>query len=292
MKRWLTFPPSRPIGYYLLAGILLVISLFTAMLYLPSRAPQLTIIGSQQQYFTRECPDSAKIPLPVSDNSLNFPLTLLNWNIYKQQKQGWLQELQRLSQNSDIITLQEAKLSPQLRAFSDENKLYYLQNHAFKHDNFIYGVSTLSRITAQSVCGNTQLEPWIQVPKSSLASTYRLQGSEQLLLVINLHGINFTLDTVAIQEQISPYLTLIGAHSGPIIMSGDFNTWSDARMQLITRSLEALHFKEVEFEQDRRLTVFSLPLDHIYYRGLQVIKAESLLTNSSDHTPQRVTFDR
>ena len=100
----------------------------------------------------------------------------------------------------------------------------------------------------------------------------------------------FTFTAQPLIKQIQPYLKLIKAHKGPVIFSGDFNTWSGSRLKSIEDSLLQSGFSEALFDNDQRMTVFGRPLDHLYFRGLKVIKAESLATEASDHSPQLVTF--
>jgi len=267
--------------------------LISAYLFFPTSPAQLTLISEKKAYFHRTCPllvDTKADKLNPQQPFLPSSFTLLNWNIYKQQKENWQPALQSWSKQADIITLQEAKYSLALRQLSQQAHLHTLQNVAFKHNGDFYGVNTLSSVGPSSICGTTDKEPWIRVSKSALATTYPMQGFEKKLLVINLHAINFTFTAKPLQHQLRPYLTLLAQHTGPAILSGDFNTWSDKRLMAIEQPLQALGFSEVKFEPDHRLTRFNLPLDHIYFRGLTVIKAQSLTTTASDHTPQLVTF--
>ncbi|GLS89675.1 EEP domain-containing protein [Psychromonas marina] len=263
----------------------------TAIAFFPESPSELTLLSQGKQRYQATCPILSKVILSEESQTLPMPFKLLNWNIYKQQEKSWQQSLQEWATSADILTLQEAKLSPELINFSKQNKLFYLQNYAFKHSGFVYGVNTLSKVEAISTCGTAHREPWIWVPKTGIASTYPIQGSEYPLLVINLHGINFTLTEKPLKKQIEPYLALIKTHHGPIIFSGDFNTWSEARLEGVEQSLIASGFSEALFDEDKRLTIFGLPLDHIFFRGLKVLEAQSLVTDSSDHSPQLVTFD-
>lgn len=270
---------------------LLLIGMSTAIAFFPESPSKLTLLSQGKQRYQANCPALSKVILSAESQPLSRPFRLLNWNIYKQQEHSWQQSLQEWVTSADILTLQEAKLSPELINFSNQNKLFYLQNYAFKHSGFVYGVNTLSKVEALSTCGTAHREPWIWVPKTGIASTYPIQGSEYPLLVINLHGINFTLTEKPLKKQIAPYLALVKKHKGPIIFSGDFNTWSKVRLESVKQSLITSGFSEALFDEDKRLTIFGLPLDHIFFRGLKVIKAQSFATESSDHSPQLVTFD-
>jgi endonuclease/exonuclease/phosphatase (EEP) superfamily protein YafD len=258
----------------------------------PETPPELTLIDNNGQVYQSECPNLHKIkyPSPIS-NKLVLPFTVLNWNIYKQQNSTWQEKLQEWSELSDLITLQEAKHSQQLIDFSRSQNLNYYQNNAFNLNGYVYGVNTLSRSQVSHVCGTRYYEPWIQVPKTGIATVYPIQKQNDSLLVINLHGVNFTFTSIPLKEQLQPYFTLIEQHRGAIIFSGDFNTWSNARLQSVENTLRENGFSEAAFADDQRSKIFGLPLDHIYFRGLKVISAESLATDASDHSPQLVTFD-
>ena len=292
MIRQFTLPLIRMIFKPLWILIsLLLIGMTSACAFFPESPNELTLINQNKHQFQVICPTLSAHFLTEQPTQLKPPFTLLNWNIYKQQKDSWREQLQKWAESADIITLQEAKLSPQLIDFSNKNKLFYIQNFAFKYDGYVHGVNTLSRVTATSACGTAYKEPWLRIPKTGIATTYPVQGDKQSLLVINIHAVNFTFTAAPLQEQLSPYLNLIKQHSGPIIFSGDFNTWSDARLDNVQQSLIKSGFSEALFDEDKRLTAFGLPLDHIYFRGLKVTDAQSLATESSDHSPQFVTFE-
>ncbi len=294
MKRHITFPFSRLIfKAYMLVLLLLFAGLSHASAFFPEAASRLTIFDNHQQVYLSRCPKLSPVKqiYQEDEKKLPLPFTLLNWNIYKQQKKRWQQKLQEWTASADLLTLQEVKYSPELNNFSEVNNLFYFQNYAFKYKGFVYGVNTQSKNQARFVCGTRYNEPWIMVPKTGLASSYAITNNPDLLLLINLHGVNFTLTSTPLAEQIQPYLDLIKTHQGPVIFSGDFNTWSDARLVSIEERLIKSGFNEALFNKDQRVTTFGHALDHIYFRGLKVIKAESLATEASDHSPQLVTFD-
>ncbi|MEH6452050.1 MAG: endonuclease/exonuclease/phosphatase family protein [Psychromonas sp.] len=260
--------------------------------FFPDSPQQLTLFDKNGHVYNSECPnlDQVKDSSAIS-KKLALPFTLLNWNIYKQQNTTWQVKLQEWSERADIITLQEAKHTQQLIDFSHLRNLNYYQNHAFNLNGYVYGVNTLSTSQVSHLCGTRYFEPWIQVPKTGLATIYPIDKHQQSLLVINLHGVNFTLTSTPLKEQLAPYFALIEQHQGSVIFSGDFNTWSDARLQYVENTLSIYGFEEAVFRHDQRSKVFGLPLDHVFFRGLKVISAESLATDASDHSPQLVTFD-
>ncbi|WP_019615894.1 endonuclease/exonuclease/phosphatase family protein [Psychromonas ossibalaenae] len=260
--------------------------------FFPESPAQLTVFDNNQQLYHSTCPELSRVRQPADNAAkLSFPFTLLNWNIYKQQNKNWRAKLLEWSAKADLLTLQEVKYSQPLKNFSLNNQFFYLHNYAFKYAGFIYGVNTLSKFPAMQVCATRYSEPWIIVPKTGLAAAYPLQNSSQTLLVINLHGVNFTFTSQPLKNQLQPYLSLIKQHNGPILFSGDFNTWTDARLESVELALIKSGFKETLFKKDLRISVFGLPLDHVYYRGLKIIDSQSIATNASDHSPQLVTFD-
>jgi endonuclease/exonuclease/phosphatase (EEP) superfamily protein YafD len=56
-------------------------------------------------------------------------------------------------------------------------------------------------------------------------------------------------------------------------------------------TLAKLGLIEIEFSPDNRTQfVNGMPLDHVFYRGLNVVEASSPVTQSSDHNPLLVSF--
>ena len=133
-------------------------------------------------------------------------------------------------------------------------------------------------------------EPIIQIPKSILVSTYSPAGTNQRLLVANVHGINFSLGLNAYREQFKALDTILREHTGPLILAGDFNTWSDDRQAILDQLSKDLSLQQVGYKSHHRITVFGNPIDHVYYRGLELVQASSPSVSSSDHNPLLVTF--
>ena len=144
---------------------------------------------------------------------------------------------------------------------------------------------TLSRVLALSHCFLSHQEPWLGTPKATSISRYSLDGLEQTLLVVNLHAVNFALGSEDLERQMRDASALIEQHRGPVIFSGDFNTWSDKRMQIVSTIMTELQLQPLSFPQDHRIQVFGLHLDHIFVRGLRVVESGSGSVESSDHNP-------
>jgi len=270
--------------------ILLLLTVVIAYYFYPRSPQKMTVIDQQQQFYFAVCPALVNAYDKENKTALNNTFTLLSWNIYKQQNTQWLAQLNEWAMQTDIIALQEAKSEQALTLFNQTQQFTSLMNIAFTFQQENYGVNTLSHTQPQQVCGTRYKEPLSQIPKSGLASTYPMQNSLQSLLLINLHGVNFTLTAAPLMEQFHPYLQLITAHDGPIVMTGDFNTWSEEKTNVVKNTLTGLGLSEVTFKQDNRLNVFGRPLDHIFYRGLKVDKTQSIKTTASDHNPLFVTF--
>lgn len=275
--------------------LLFTLALITAgycladMVY-PSAPDKATLINTGQKSALVACPNLQKLNYKGVTGSLNSQFTLVNWNIYKQQNDGWQSQLQTFLNKADLLTLQEVKYSSKFNSLLKQNNFSNLQNVAFYYHGQAYGVSNLSHTQAQQVCGTSYKEPWIRVAKSVLASSYKVQGSKQPLLLINVHGINFTFTATPLQEQLNPYIKLIKQHQGPVIISGDFNTWSSAKMAMLNEQLNKLGLNAVSLSEDYRKTAFSKPLDHIFYRDLNMISATTVQTEASDHAAMIVTF--
>jgi len=221
--------------------------------------------------------------------SPDFVLTC--WNVYKGGIQGMHDDLQQIIESSDFVLMQEFLLDS-----TQEIQMQAMDNHhwavakSFKDGGAWTGVATVSRWHAyESIpLRSPGTEPFSNTPKMSLVTKYKLATGDDLWLV-NIHGLNFDLTHNAFKTQIDAVVKVLEAHDGPMIFAGDFNTWSDVRLQYLLNATKALHMERAPIENP--IGIMYATLDHIFYRGFSSVKS-SLLTDyeSSDHTPLRLEF--
>ena len=211
--------------------------------------------------------------------------SILSWNIYKAQNEHLWRDLTLLSEEVDIVLLQEALEDKRLEAL----KPYWRFAPGYQSGDMQSGVMTLSRWPAAVHCQFTHEEPWLNTPKATGVVEYVLQNGERLLAV-NVHAINFTLGTDAYREQIATAAALMREHQGPIIFAGDLNSWSDARNDVLQELLEPLGLEATEFHEDNRTLTFGLALDYVWLRGVSISAARVPIYESSDHNPLLVSL--
>lgn len=248
-------------------------------------------------------PDSAKVTTISESSSAPIPelacyrnaspkpldvdgkINLLVWNIYKQNRENWQQVLGQYSQGRQLVLLQEANMTPDLKAWIATKMWNGNQVEAFKAFDSTAGVLNLAPELPKLACAYTELEPWLRLPKSGLYATYALSNGASLA-VVNIHAVNFTFGTQEYQHQLSVLINELKHHQGPIIVAGDFNSWSESRVAVMSQVLGSIGVKEVHFSPDHRVQfVTGLALDHVFVRGLKVDKAEAPQTDASDHNP-------
>lgn len=217
-------------------------------------------------------------------------ISLLNWNIYKGQRANWEKDLHSFIHKRDIVTIQEAHLSDKLKSILDHHNYEWTLNAAFHLNNIPSGVMTASRIPALNTCGMRHIEPLIRTPKTTLVSYYPIEGFEETLLVANIHGINFTLGISAYRQQIVHLFEMVHEHDGPVMIAGDFNTWSQARMALIMEYADMAEMTSLDYTNHNRSSMFGNALDHVFFRGLEPLKHHSWDVKTSDHNPTHVHF--
>ena len=229
-------------------------------------------------------------PLPVSLDPL--AIDFLNWNIQKGSNLDWSDNLNRIGQSADIVALQEAPLVNDgwqtVNAPADADAQFHAFAPGFESRQSLTGVMTVSTALPIIQCNLSRQEPFLRTPKATIVTEYALKGQSDTLLVINIHAINFTFGMAAFEAQLADASGILSRHEGPVIFSGDFNTWRRARLDHLDELIAAHGLSAVEFADDERKRVFGLPLDHIYIRGLQVLEAETFSTDTSDHNPMRV----
>jgi len=217
-------------------------------------------------------------------------ISILNWNIYKGNRENWDEDFQRFAAERDIIILQEAPLNERLQEMLDEQSLHWTLNSAFAINGKEVGVLTASKVKSLESCGLRQAEPLIRLPKTTLISMYQLSGTAKTLLVANIHSINFTLGKNSYKNQIKSLQDILHRHDGPLIVAGDFNSWSKGRKKIMAEMVNALELLPLTCKTTNRCTIFGCTVDHIFYRGLEPVIHETHLVSSSDHNPITVQF--
>lgn len=156
------------------------------------------------------------------------------WNIYKQQRAEWLSVLKNYGKDAHLVLLQEAQTTPELVQFATANYLAADQVPAFVLPQHPSGVMTLSAAHPVYCCPLREREPILRLAKSALVTVYPLPDT-RLLMVVNIHAVNFSLGVDVYSKQLLPIGDQIAHHSGPVIMAGDFNARSRRRMNALYR---------------------------------------------------------
>ena len=267
----------------LIAGV--VFAGYQTVFSLPQQA-QISSYNSGEEQLALQCYNNEQAAVLDDDNRIN----LLVWNIYKQNRDTWRSRLDQYAQGKQLVLLQEASMTPQLKEWISKGQWFGSQVDAFKAFDTTAGVLNLSPDSPSKACAYTELEPWLRLPKSALYALYPLSNGQQLA-VVNIHAVNFTYGTEEYHRQLKVLVDELSQHQGPVIVAGDFNSWSEQRLKVMSESLSAVGLKEVNYTSDNRTQfITGLPLDHVFYRGLKLEKAEAPISDASDHNPILVTF--
>ncbi|NNN43151.1 MULTISPECIES: endonuclease/exonuclease/phosphatase family protein [Vibrio] len=262
-----------------------MITAFQVVFKVPNQ-PQLLTVGQDALGRDLLCYQNPH-PLPLDNDG---QLNIFVWNIYKQNRSNWDSELTRYSQQAQLLLLQEASMTEGLREWIAKQAWDGAYVNAFEVFGESTGVLNLAHVMPSFACAYTQLEPLLRLPKSGIYARYSLSNGQQLA-VINLHAINFTYGAKIYREQIETLIKALRQHHGPIIVAGDFNSWSSQRLSVLKSALASLSLQEVVFSDDHRRTfITGLPLDHVFYKGLVLENAKAPESSASDHNPLLVSF--
>ena len=226
-------------------------------------------------------------PSNFEDNS---KLSFISWNIKKGMHQNSYQDLLKLAAGKDFVLLQEAVLGAELlETIGDE--FYWNFSKGYQKKSKITGVITASKYKPVSHEEVISWEPWLGTPKATSISIFDIPELCNDLMIVNIHSINFTLGTKQYLKQIDKVHNYLIEHSGPIILSGDFNTWRKKRSKILDQLALEHKLEPITFEVDYRKKVFGQKLDHIYVRSLSLESAHAPSIRSSDHNPLTAKFD-
>jgi len=211
-------------------------------------------------------------------------IRLINWNIQKGGDPEWTTDLATFQASPHLMILQEVPFNSTAWDVIADNG-YQSFAPGYRTSRAVTGVMTVSAAKPLTQCNLVSVEPWIRSAKATVITEYGLTNTDQTLLVINIHAVNFTFGTRDFEGQIQEAMSVVQDHAGPILLSGDFNTWHSQRSRVLNELTDSLKLEMLEFDEDHRKRVFGRPLDHIYIRGLEAIEATTREVNSSDHNP-------
>ena len=237
------------------------------------------------------CDESAAPPAGLAGTLDPNAIRLASWNVHKEADPGWVPDLGKLAGQADVLLIQETGVSPEFRAVVEEAGFSWLLASAFEYLGNEYGVLTATRVRPAQGCMLRAFEPLLGIPKAMLITQYRLAGRTDTLAVANLHAINFTLDTAAYRAQLEAVADVLADHQGPIVVAGDFNTWSNEREAVVRALATRLSLVPAVFEADVRTRfVGDHIFDRVYARGVEFVNATAWSVASSDHNPLLISF--
>jgi endonuclease/exonuclease/phosphatase (EEP) superfamily protein YafD len=226
----------------------------------------------------------------AAEISLGKEFKILVWNILKAKRTHWIRDFKELVGGKDLVLLQEAVLNaPSDYLFQNDERMQWVMARSFRHrtTHIEHGVKTGCAVAAcdRHFYLSSHTEPLSQTQKLLLSTTYKIGGSADQLLVINMHAINF-VGVKKYVNQLDQLDCALAGHTGPVIMAGDFNTWNPARLEHFLQVAERANLTEACMERQTRLAHMNQHLDHVFYRGLSLKSIESLNQySSSDHAP-------
>ena len=235
-------------------------------------------------------PLSPESPAPFDARLDPGAIRIVTWNIHKQADAGWQRDLRSFIADNDLVLLQESVLDSTLQAIVREGALRFVMASSFMHSGTDIGVMTASRVRPVATCTERIVEPLLRLPKSAVINWFGLDGRDETLAVVNVHAINFSLSLGTYRAQFQEIGDALALHPGPLIVAGDFNTWTLARAKVVHDLAARLRLTEVPFAVDHRSVFFGHELDHIYIRGLAWVSSATIAVRSSDHNPVAATL--
>ncbi len=232
----------------------------------------------------------------ASTNSLGPSIDVLVWNIFKARRANWAADFKALAFDKDLVLLQEAVLNaPSDVLFEQNSGLQWIMARSFRHRKTAieHGIKTGCTALAcdRKFYLSEHSEPLSHTQKLLLSTQYPLAGTADRLLVINMHAINFVGDKKYV-DQLSQLSVAMDGHTGPMILAGDFNTWSATRLQAFRSVADKAGLLEAQMTRQCRLAHLNQHLDHVFYRGLTLRSIDSLAhVRSSDHAPIVARFE-
>lgn len=225
-------------------------------------------------------------------------LRVLVWNVFKGKRPSWAHEFGPMARSSDLVLAQELYFEAQTHALLRDSSLQWTTATSFtyaRRGGIGTGLGTAARAASRHMHAllTAGREPLTRTPKLALLTSYGLghghghghhPGARDDLLVVNVHAINFA-GFASFDAQLERIEAAIADHRGPLLVAGDFNTWTGRRQRRLDALVRATSLEPVEFADDPRTT----KLDHAFVRGLRASSGRVHDSRASDHAA--LTFD-
>lgn len=233
-------------------------------------------------------------PTTHSNDQVALPetFTLLTWNLQKVDFSHYIhrpiEDLLPIDQ-ADLLSLQEAAIKPQQNRFF--NLPFFMAPNIETKKGF-FGVLTASEFkhSAHQQCLTKTRELGWMTHKTALI-THHLLADGQTLIHVNIHAINFVPHHF-FKTELRLLWNNITHTKGPLIVSGDFNTWNKTRLATLLSATRQLNLSMVSYPDNSAVkTLNRQPLDYIFYRGLTLQDSLALsVPEFSDHNPLIASF--
>lgn len=213
---------------------------------------------------------------------------MLCWNVQKRTLTASFQQaFAELEERfpTDIWLLQEMRMDHG-RLPPGFGHLHHARSCNIRRKTLCYGVATFSTlpIEASTPYLSQVRELGVATRKSALLTLHRL-GNERVA-VLNLHVINFVPYRL-FERELDRLCGFLRQHEKErIVVAGDFNTWSPKRRKRLEEAMRREGMERAEPVDERYVKrVLGAPLDHIYYRNLELVEAFAVSVPVSDHNP-------
>lgn len=265
-----------------LVGLVIALVWYQASFYVPEQSQREHTLGAH-----------------INQTHLPTTLQVLVWNIYKENRVALVDDYKKYAADAELVLLQEA-IAPdnQLSTVLNSETLNFFMATSFERKRWSSvtqnGVATgASAVPSESIAMLApKREFGFTTPKAMTANYYHIAGSEQSVLVLNIHALNFVFFS-AYQTQIDQALTLINKHQGPVIFAGDFNTnfpQGEKKQAYLMQAMQNTGLEKVSFHPDARKFVntkcdIASEIDYVFERGFTVLEAYVPDSAGSDHCP-------
>lgn len=227
----------------------------------------------------------------ATHESLPHRFNICVWNLQKCKHRLWERDFLELAGAVDLFLAQEILLKPEVEKALYKTGLHWTTAVSFLslRDKLPAGIAIGSKTKPISaIFKDAVKEPLFNIPKMTLAALFKIGNTE--MLVINVHAINFT-GIKSFERNLAQAESIILSFQGPIIIAGDFNTWSAKRLLSIKALAARLNLSEVLFYPDLRTKYFKKPVDYIFAKQLKLKAARAIPAETSDHNPILAEFE-
>lgn len=172
-------------------------------------------------------------------------------------------------------------------SFAEKNRRYIVRQDPARTGTATY--SDFAPLSSQVLMSNNVDNFWPQY-MPAVATTYAIEGRNERLLVVHMHNLAGTGSDRQL-ELLDQAEAVIRAHQGPVLFAGDFNAWSEEKVNNLYFLASRTGLGQIPLQSPFPTPFGARQLDRAFVRGLELVVSSVHTLHGSEHLSDHLAVE-